>query len=247
MWLLVFEQNPNPMKIDYCLLSCDDVPMYLDFWPLVSKVWKLRFNVTPILIYIGNNPPENHYGEVIVQPPLKGVPLNLQSLWARYFYTSKFPDKISIISDIDMFPIRRQIFETQLLPISDDEYVHLYPIPNRPILATMFHVARGDTFKKFLELPNTFEESINQVKEHGKVIFYINNSYWWVDEIYATDMLKNRPVKFLPRPSYSRLDRADWHYTDEQVLGDHFIDCHCIRPYKEHKDDVDHVVDLLCK
>ena len=31
------------MKIDYVIVSSDDNPMYLDFWPIVSKIWK-KFN-----------------------------------------------------------------------------------------------------------------------------------------------------------------------------------------------------------
>ena len=75
------------MKIDYCLLSSDENPFYLDFWPLVSKVWKLRFKIEPILIFIGKVPIPNYYGTVILQPPIPDINLPLQSQWASIAWT----------------------------------------------------------------------------------------------------------------------------------------------------------------
>ena len=40
------------MKIDYVLVGTNDNPLYLDFWPVISKVWKTVFNITPVLGYI---------------------------------------------------------------------------------------------------------------------------------------------------------------------------------------------------
>ena len=40
------------MKLDLVIHSVDDNPYYTDFWPMVSKVWKLRFGIEPILIHI---------------------------------------------------------------------------------------------------------------------------------------------------------------------------------------------------
>lgn len=241
------------MKIDYCILSCDDTPMYKDFWPYVSKVWKLRFNVHPVLIYIGNTPPVSEYGEVIVQSPIQDLShdaRSLPSLWARYFYTSKFPDKICIISDIDMFPISRHYFVDQLEPLSDETYAHLYPIKGR-IIPTMYHVARGDIFKKYLKLPETFEGSMQQILDFGvniKDAYNQDGSYWYVDEAYATHLLKNEPVHYIERKQYARLDRADWVYNEQteiDILNNKYIDSHVARPYQQYKNDIDRLIKLI--
>ena len=43
------------------IMSCDDNPYYLDFWPLVSWVWKEKMGIEPVLIHIGeNNPTRKH-------------------------------------------------------------------------------------------------------------------------------------------------------------------------------------------
>ena len=40
------------MKIDTVILSSNDNPNYIQFWPIVSEAWSLM-GVEPILIYTG--------------------------------------------------------------------------------------------------------------------------------------------------------------------------------------------------
>lgn len=234
------------MKIEYCLMSCNDSPFYLDFWPFVSKIWKFRFNITPVLIYVGKNtPPPSDYGLVIAHPVIENIPsdcISLPSQWARYYYTSKFPDNTCIISDIDMFPISHQYFEHQLELISDEEYVHLYPIPSRPMLATCYHVAKGYKFKEQLKLPSTFEESMKQILQFGETIA----DKWTIDEVYATHLLHQYNINFLPRPQIARLDRSKWKFNEQDIINENYIDCHCIRPVKDNWIDISRITELLC-
>ena len=43
------------MKIDYAIHSIDDNPLYSEFWEPVSKIWKNKFKVEPVLIVIKKN------------------------------------------------------------------------------------------------------------------------------------------------------------------------------------------------
>ena len=233
------------MKIDFCIMSCDDNPLYLDFWPIVSKIWKLKFNITPVLIYIGNNSIISEYGKVITCSPLYNLPIYLQSLWARYYFTSSFPDSTCIISDIDMIPISHYYFQNQLEALPNESYVHLYPTPERNMIPSCYHISKGSIFKKYLNLSSTFEESINQVMEFSRELYNKNGTYWYADEIYATHCLNKKDVTFLERSSHSRLDRNSWNYTNEEIKHHKYIDCHCIRPYSEYKESIDNLVNLL--
>ena len=63
------------MKIDKVIMSCDDKRYYLDFWPLVSKVWKQKFNIHPVLILFGDKKELNvseEFGTVIEFKTLDG-------------------------------------------------------------------------------------------------------------------------------------------------------------------------------
>ena len=42
------------MKLDKVIMSCNDNPYYSDFWPLVSKVWKEKIGIDPVLVYVGD-------------------------------------------------------------------------------------------------------------------------------------------------------------------------------------------------
>ena len=55
------------MKINKAIMSIDDNPLYADFWPVVSKVWYLRFGIEPVLIYFGKKELSESYGTVIVE------------------------------------------------------------------------------------------------------------------------------------------------------------------------------------
>lgn len=234
------------MKIDICLMSCDDNPLYLDFWSTVSKVWKVRFNITPILIYFGDKLLNKEFGQVVYQSPIKNTPLDIQCLWARYYYTSKFLDKTCIISDIDMFPISRFYFQKQIEHLDSYSYVHLYSNSGREMLPSCYHIALGKTFKDFLELPDTFEESIQKITEFGKDVYRESSSYWFVDEIYATHLLKAKDIIGLNRPDNSRLDRTNWIQPTNKSDLEKYVDSHSVRPYKDYKLNIDTLVDLLC-
>ena len=32
------------MKIDKVIMSCNDNPFYHEYWPIISKVWKVKYN-----------------------------------------------------------------------------------------------------------------------------------------------------------------------------------------------------------
>jgi hypothetical protein len=148
------------MKIQKVIMSVDDNPLYSDFWPLVSMVWKNRFDIEPVLIYFGNEKLDERYGEVKKIDPVKNIPLYLQAQWARIWFTSLEEETVFITSDIDIFPIRKSFFIDQISEIDDDKYVHLFG--NHRPLPICYHVAKGKMFKKILELNDSFEESMHE-------------------------------------------------------------------------------------
>ncbi|NBU98037.1 MAG: hypothetical protein EBS19_07480, partial [Spirochaetia bacterium] len=100
------------MNINYAVVGSDDNPLYLDFWPLVSKVWKNNIGVTPVLGLISNEDSditETEYGLIKKFKKIDGISSSLQSQIVRLFLT-KFLDGYSLISDIDMLPLSKDYF-----------------------------------------------------------------------------------------------------------------------------------------
>ena len=107
------------MKIDKVIMSCNDNPYYSEFWPLVSKVWKERIGIDPVLVYIGDaSNISTEYGEVVEVEKLEDVPIHTQAQWARFWYTQFEPETMWLLSDIDMMPLSKQFFTDSVNDIS---------------------------------------------------------------------------------------------------------------------------------
>jgi hypothetical protein len=239
------------MKITKAIMSVDDNPLYSDFWSPVSKVWKERFNIEPVLIYFGDKELDSSCGQVKKVKPVEGFPLYLQTQWARFWYTTLEPETNFIVSDIDMFPISFEYFVKQIEDIGEDKYVHLGPTC-RP-MAVCYHVAKGKMFKRVLGMAESFSDSLGDLSNSN----CSHNSYmgfekWGIEEAYCTQQIENYKNKdelvMLPRKPNRRIDRSYWHYNREVLREkDYYIDCHSVRPYSEYKTQIDEIVEILTK
>lgn len=256
------------MKVDKVVMGSNSNPFYLDFWPIVSKIWKLKFKIEPVLFFIHDDPSviaSEEYGTVHYVKPVEGVPISLQCQWVRYWAPMTDLDATWMMSDIDMFPISRSYFKTSLEEIPDDKFVNLnsHSIAANP---ACYNVAKGHTFKKVLELPDSFEESLKQTRywevdnEHfvgdgnGNIVSCL---HWSTDESYCNKMIRRyhaevdsnmflnpvRPGGYCAR----RIDRAGlWDLcSDEQILSEEPLDAHCPRPYSEYKESIDRLAKLI--
>jgi len=238
------------MKIEKAIMSVDDNLLYSDFWLHVSKVWKQRFDIEPVLIYFGEKDLDDTYGTVIKIKPLSGFPLYLQTQWARFWYTTVDPETVFIVSDIDMFPISHDYFINQIKEIDENKYVHLWG-DHRPI-PVCYHVAKGKQFKKILNLSDSFCDSMHDLNQFDAktITTHMGFTKWGIEEAYCTEMIEKTEYKdelvFLPRPEIRRIDRTDWRYDLNTLKNiDYYIDCHSVRPYEKYKEEIDRIVDTL--
>lgn len=223
----------------------------MDFWPIVSKVWKVFFNIEPILLYINDNDNisiSSEFGTVIKINPIDRIPIELQTLWIRYWYPSTEPETIFMISDIDMIPLSKKYFVENILEYSDDSYLHINPCINTyGLIPSCYHIAKGKKFTEVLNLDNSFEEDIKKVASFDQS--YGNG--WFNDEKYATDKVikylqNHNDLYLIPRDGGQnghRIDRDFWRYNPDLLKQGYYYDSHSIRPYSQYKDHID----LLCK
>jgi hypothetical protein len=222
--------------------------MYLDFWPCVSRVWKLKFDIEPILLYVDekNIDIDDTYGTVIKLTPILNISTVSQSQFARLWYLQFFPKDVCITTDMDMIPLSSYPFKTAIENIDDDEYI-LSGVDETTI-SICYNIAKGSIFKKYLELKNTWEEQIYILKDS---IYQINGEiYWGSDEIYLANKLKNKSIMRLIRPSESRIDRSHynynyWPYSVEKLKLGMYYDCHSIRPYNTYKNEIDKLINYI--
>lgn len=233
------------MRIQRVLLSCDDNPVYSGFWPLVAKLWK-RLDVMPTLVHIADCSPPDYFsdGEVIVIPRLPDIPTYIQALWARYFYTQLFSDEVCIISDIDMLPLSREYFVESISRVSESSYVHLNLNPKGySRIPTCYHVARGEVFKSHLELDDDWERSLRKVMQYpgGSHPNFETYHTWFIDEDYATAILKGKTIIGIPRAKQRRIDRSDFTWCDKKLKNGYYFDCHAPRPYARYCEELEYI------
>jgi hypothetical protein len=246
------------MKIDLVIHSSDSNPFYLDFWPLVSKIWKLKFNIEPLLVFIGDEstPIDETYGKVIRMKPIEDIPLYLQCQWVRFWIPTQYPDKVCLISDIDMIPVSKQYFIEQTKSIPETKYVHLNP--NHQFIPVCYHIAKGSLFKEILDIDDVWETSVRTLyemnlghdcsKDDKSNPILVGKINWGAEEELITRKIRNRPDKdvfvFLNR-THKRIDRSHWVWTRESIKADIYADAHSIRPYSAYKREIDSLINVI--
>lgn len=207
------------MKIDIVTFSCNSSPMYYEFWNPISKFWKEKFGIHPVLLYCGdeNIPLSEEHGTVYRHKAIEGIADYLSATWGRFWITKMYPNKVCLTGDIDMIPLSKQFFIESLKQYTDeDSYLHInadsyYP-GNFDAWKTAYnnviahdHVAKGKIFQKVYSFEDTFEQEMikyssvdysNVTKyafhpeEHLRHASCDNGGKWCHDELYSTEKMR---------------------------------------------------------
>ena len=149
--------------------------MYIDFWEPISKYWKTKFNIHPVLLYCGNDDCflSEEYGTVHRILPIDGIPDYHSATWGRFWITKKYQDKICLVGDIDLIPLSHKFFVEGVEKFSDDTYVHLnagwyYGNDTNAwkngynIVGAYGHLAKGSVFDAVYKFEEDFEQEIKK-------------------------------------------------------------------------------------
>jgi hypothetical protein len=247
------------MRIQKAIHACDDKDFYLDFWPIVSKIWKVKFNVEPVLLHFGEKSPTTEWGTVVKMPILKDIPVNTQCQISRYWIPTTDLSATWITSDIDMLPISRDFFVRGIEGISDDKFVALKEQnPNEPfpmLYSCCYNIAKGHTFKEILGLPDSWEAFANsgfwKENTHNYMVAGLNQKlpHWGADEQWSSRQINSfgdqkRIVRIYREGAHNarRIDRLSWRWDDNLIRKEYYYDCHCARPYSDNKQGIDSIV-----
>ena len=239
------------MNIDYVILGSDENPYYYDFWPIVSKVWKEIFNVTPVLGLICNEDSDfitTEYGIIKKFKKTENVDIGLQSQIVRLFLP-KFLKGNCLISDIDMIPLSKQYFTESSSGITNENLI-VYSSDNPECLSNKMYpicyfAANSNVFLKMFDLDLNWNQFCVFLKNR--------NETWYTDQKYLYEKTNNFCKKndciFLNRgwsgPAHRRIDRINWSYDKSKVKDGYYIDCHSLRPFNTYKKEIEELVKLL--
>lgn len=240
------------MRIDYVIVSSNENPYYLDFWPIISKVWKEKFNITPVLGLICNEDSdfeESEYGLVKKFKSIEGIDTGLQSQIVRLFLTKEL-NGYCLISDIDIIPLSVKYFEECASHLTENNIV-VYSSDNPECLYNkeypMCYVSsHSNSFKLILKLDLNWSEFVKMMKDR--------NQGWTTDQKYLFEKinefkLQKNDVVLLNRGwsgmAHKRIDRAFWDYDPFKVSEGYYIDSHSLRPYSQYSKEINKLINHL--
>lgn len=251
------------MKINRVILVCDANPMYADFWNPISKVYREKFGWEPTLIYLGKDVGE--FNECKFDMPKEGatvfVPhpdysIPLQATLAMSYATKYYPDDTILIQGIDevmlgpLFPNMVDKYEDYTyVQLIDDAYgEHHWSKPGGTSPSGL-HVAKGSTFKKVYDFPNTFHEYVERVYNSGIPAFWDapdRDGKWGLDESYTSHKLRefrDKGGKVASEGQFRllcerRIECERWkepEYDMDKLKAGWYSQSHLCRPYADHK------------
>jgi len=212
--------------------------------------------IHPYLFYVGDikTKPADAHGTVVDVSVIDGVPINTQAQWARFHFTQIHPDAIWITSDIDMFPLSRKHFVDSVSSVDDDCWLATNSSGN--YFPVCYNYAKGSLFREALNLADTFEQSLERMRwwenSNSHTVDGVLMNNWSADEVYSSQKLvhfrNSNPLRVIQRQRSDhrrRIDRSAWGYDPSLVLAEAYFDCHSIRPYHKHREEIERLLSLI--
>ena len=237
------------MKIDTVILSSNDNPDYIQFWPIVSEAWTLM-GVEPILIYTGEQK-LNLKGNVI-NFYSKNMDSSFVAQNIRILYPSLLDGNTCIVSDIDNLPLSKNYFVNSVLNFNDNSFIIYRPDACPPnMISMMWNAANSSTWKEIFKIDS--EKNIEKyLKKWYTRKYTIEGTAWYTDQIklrkYVNKFSKKNKSRIVElndnelgffRFNRNRLEKHFNMINENPNLK--FTDFHMPRPFSEYEELINKV------
>ncbi len=231
------------LELKRVILSTNDNPDYIQFWPIVAPLWS-AMGIKPTLALIAEEDCEIDatLGDVIRFAPQPGIPESLQAQVIRLFLPALFPDEGCIISDIDMLPVSRSFFIDGAAPCPNEAFLvyRALALPDFQYrrYPMCYVAAKGEVFSSVFGVKNR-EEIGQRIRDWASFGFG-----WDTDETLLYRYLiewetSGGDVMRLGNAQIGRIDRGNWPWDPDFLDLSRYVDCHCPRPYSYYKGSID--------
>lgn len=239
------------------IVSADDSPLFLNFWPIVCQAWKKYFEITPTLAFVTNRDANDdlvkrlsRFGEVIIVPEVQGIPRANQAKVARFLVASNFGDQVCMIEDIDTIPLETSYVESRvssrpknkILAVGKEVYENT---PHHGKFPVSNITAEGSKFKELFNPRGLkYDEAVRsfvaiKVFDHKEDIANDPSSFSDESLIRALIHLNNLQSSIFDvrrdvdiRKQW--IDRSWWNIDVEKLARNEYISCNFLRPFKEN-------------
>lgn len=258
------------MRFDRIILSCDDNPKFVEFWPLVSKGWRTFFGDIEVWLALVA-PAEFH----VEQPshgcyieryePVPDIPMPNQAKLARYHLAATWADNsVNSTNDLDLLPLQTTYFcdllrkrlPGHLLTIGAE----LYYGPEQGKFTAGYLTAESSVWHTLVNPLSfhwpTFVRSfigmkVHDHKEDVSRTVHHEDPDCFSDESWLRAMLSKNPVPviYAQRGYYPytarALCRSNWKFDPKKLRDGTYVEAHLLRPWSAHRDKIQPLVDYL--
>lgn len=253
------------------ILSSNENPNYIEFWPVVSEAWRSLFGIKVDLALVTNEVKSNEqmdilqkYGNVFLFPEVEGIPSPNNAKMARHYLASTYGDAICMVSDIDLLPLQTEYYYQYmshykagyLIVNGKDAYVGSLDEGKFPMPYT---AGTGNIFKEIIN-PNGLDyenwlrsfigTKIFDCKEDISISIHNEDANTFSDESLWRAMISKWPnndkVINVPRgfnPYTERgICRSNWNVDTRKLKNGVYVSSHLLRPYSKYKEDIDRLL-----
>lgn len=251
------------MKINKVVLSSNNNPNYIEFWPSVYETWS-KLGVEAYLFYIGKSSKHLNYSENVLtfDIDLMGVNDCFASQCLRLLGPSLFPDDFVIISDVDMYPLSYDYFHKSVENLKDDLFINYRGgVVRSSELPMCYNLAKGSTWREVFEiesedLSNSWKSIFRDIlikwfPVEYKTPWEVHQGYLWETDQFKLRSYINKWNAKTERfyqlydrdTNFSRLDHRGGRLHDSYTDGN--TDFSPARPFSEHEDRILKVINQI--
>lgn len=257
------------MKFDRVILSSNDNPKYIEFWPLVSKGWRTFFG--DVDVWLALVAPEGKFdlkelrkhGNVERYDPVPNIPTSNQAKVARYHLAATWnDDSVVMTNDLDLLPLQRAYvdsFQRQpgyLLAVGTELYIG----PESGKFTAGYLTAESSVWRTLVNPINfgwtLFVESfvgmrICDHKEDISRTVHHEDPDTFSDESLLRALLYLNPVPVVHRPvgfapyTARALCRSNWKFDPVKLANGTYVEAHLLRPLSAHKERLQPLIEYL--
>lgn len=259
------------MRFDRIIISSDDNPKFLPFWPLVAEGWHRFFGDVEVWLALVGTPDRGmmddlkQHGNVEVYAPVTDVPMPNQSKLARYHLAAQWTDdSVTMINDVDLLPLQttyvcnllRQRPPGHLLTVGSE----LYTGRESGKFTVGYLTAESAVWKRLVNplglgwtawINSFIGMAVHDHKEDVMRRVHHEDPDTFSDESWLRAMLTQNPVPvvharrdFYPYTARA-LCRADWRFDPKKLADGTYVEAHLPRPLADHIDKIKPLEDWI--
>jgi len=259
------------MRFDRIILSSDDNPKFIEFWPLVAQSWRRFFG--DIEIWLALVAPEGRFdltelrkhGYVERYDPVPAVPTGNQAKVARYFLAAAWnDDSVNMTNDLDLM-VLQTTYTCDLLRLRAPGHLltigaELYTGPEAGKFTAGYLTAESSVWRTLanplnFDWPKYIRGFVGmRVFDHKEDIartVHHEDPDTFSDESLLRALLKVNPVPVFHAPrgynpyTVRALCRANWKFDPKKLLDGTYVEAHLPRPLSQHEDKIKPLIAYL--